>query len=181
MKTLHNLSCFLLLIILSCTIAHNSYAQTSHKHKKAVGAAKKLTYKDSIKLETMVSLDTEAVAYKNNKTTYAEVVKFTLKIANNCGAGIPDPVAYKGAKYVKLYINGHLHNPKALFDETEDITDKDKVIMPGQSQTFYCDWLKSSRSILQRKYGKKFTIQFAYINIRSPKVLVELSKLKFNK
>jgi hypothetical protein len=180
MTNLRNIRYFTLLIWLCCiTAANYSYAQTSHKHKTVHAKKKaKLTYKDSIKLETTVNLDNEAVAYKNKKATYAEVVKFTLKITNNCSAGVPDPVGYKGAKYVKLYINGHLNNPKALFDETENITDKSKVILPGQSQTFYCDWLKSSRSILQRKYGKKFTIQFVYINIRSARVIVELSKLK---
>jgi hypothetical protein len=140
----------------------------------------KHTYKDSIRLEANANLDKVPVAVdvKKNKTTYAEVVKFTLTITNNSTVAVPDPIAYKGSKFVKLYINGKLKTPKALFDESEGVNDTDKVIATGQSQTFYCDWLKSNRTQLFRKYGKRFSIQFAYLNKRSPKVWVDVNKLK---
>jgi len=156
-----------------------THAQSkSHKLKRVTVTSKtRLGYKDSIKLDAAANLDKEVVDFKNNKTTYAEVVKFTLTITNNSTVAVPDPIAYKGSKFVKLYINGKLKTPKALFDESEDVSDTDKVIETGQSQTFYCDWLKSNRTQLIRKYGKKFTIQFAYLNKRSPKVLVDVNKL----
>jgi len=177
MKTLHTFTGKLIMITLLIAAPFNYiYAQTSHKHKKPI--AKHIpSYKDSIKLETMVDFDKDAIAYKDKKTTYADVVKFTLKITNGSTVAVPDPIAYKGSKFVKMYVNGHLTIPKALFDESETAADTDKVIKTGQSQTFYCDWLRSNRSGLLRKYGKKFFVQFAYLNKLSPKVYVDLTKL----
>jgi len=174
--------CYILLtlgLFMATSVNYTNAQSKSHKHKKVTHKTS-LAYKDSIKLETSADLDKVAVAVdvKNNKTTYAEVVKFTLTITNNSTVAVPDPIAYKGSKFVKLYINGKLKTPKALFDDSEDVSDTDKVIATGQSQTFYCDWLKSNRTQLFRKYGKKFTIQFAYLNKRSPKLTVEISKLK---
>jgi hypothetical protein len=172
--------CYILLtigLITAISVNYTNAQSKSHKLKKLTHKAK-LTYKDSIILDASANLDKQAIDFKDNKTTYAEVVKFTLTITNNSNVKVPDPIAYKGSKFVKLYINGQLKTPKALFDESEDVSDTDKVIETGQSQTFYCDWLKSNRTQLIRKYGKKFTIQFAYLNKRSPKVLVDVSKLK---
>jgi hypothetical protein len=175
MKTLQAFK-YILLLIGICALApvNNIYAQKKHTHKKTA----KHTYKDSIGLRTIVSLDSEVVAYKNKKATYAQIVKFTVKITNGSHTVIPDPVKYKGEKFVKMFINGQPHTPKTLFDDKEDITDKDNIIAPGQSQTFYCDWLTSSRSSLLKKYGAKFTVQFSYIHIRSHLYHVDLNKLK---
>lgn len=179
MKRLQYL-CYILLttgLFITTSVNYTSAQSKSHKHKK-VTRKTSLAYKDSIKLEATANLDKVVVDFKNNKTTYAEVVKFTLTITNNSTVAVPDPIAYKGSKFVKLYINGRLKTPKALFDESEGVSDTDKVIATGQSQTFYCDWLKSNRTQLFHKYGKKFTIQFAYLNKLSPKVLVDVNKLK---
>ncbi len=178
MKILHTYtSKFVIIALLIAAPLHSIYAQTTaHKHKKTV-AKPVPSYKDSIRLETMVNFDKDAIAYKDNKTTYADVVKFTLKITNGSTVAVPDPIAYKGSKFVKMFINGHLTIPKALFDESETAADTDKVIKTGESQTFYCDWLRSNRSALLRKYGKKFFVQFAYLNKLSPKVYVDLTKL----
>ncbi|WP_448702754.1 hypothetical protein ACFGVR_10410 [Mucilaginibacter sp. AW1-3] len=180
MKTLKHF-CYSLLTLGLCilTTVNYSHAQSkSHTHKKAATHKKPLTYKDSIVLEASANLDKAVVDFKDNKTTYAEVVKFTLKITNNSDVDVPDPGAYKGSKFVKLYINGKLKTPKALFDESEEPADTDKLIQTGESQTFYCDWLRSNRTQLIRQYGKKFTIQFAYLNKRSPKVWVNVNKLQ---
>lgn len=178
MKTL-KYYCYILLTIGLYTAATVNYthAQSKHRHTKHK-AVRKLTYKDSIMLEAGANVDSTVIDFKNKKTTYTEVVKFTLKITNNSKVAVPDPIAYKGSKFVKLYINGHLQMPKALFDESEDVSDTDKMITTGQSQTFYCDWLKSNRTQLVRKFGKRFTIQFAYLNKRSPKVTVNVNRLK---
>ncbi|OCX52680.1 hypothetical protein BEL04_14635 [Mucilaginibacter sp. PPCGB 2223] len=180
MKTPKYFYYILLTIGLSNTLmVNNTSAQSKpHKLKRVTVTHKAGTYKDSIQLNASANLDKEIIDFKDNKTTYAEVVKFTLTITNNSKVSVPDPIAYKGSKFVKLYINGHLNMPKALFDESEDVTDTDKVIETGQSQTFYCDWLKSNRTQLIRKYGKKFAIQFTYLNKRSAKVWVDVSKLK---
>ncbi len=172
--------CYILLttgLFIATSVNCTNAQSKSHKLKKVTRKAP-LTYKDSIILDASASLDKDVIAFKDNKTTYAEVVRFTLTITNNSDVDVPDPIAYKGSKFVKLYINGHLKTPKALFDESEDPADTDKLIQTGESQTFYCDWLKSNRTQLIRKYGKKFTIQFAYLNKRSPKVLVDVNKLK---
>jgi len=182
MKTPKYLCYILLTFGLYSTVTVNySFAQSKplkpHQLKTVTIARSGKTYKDSILLEASAGLDKQVVDFKNNKTTYAEVVKFMLKITNQSKVAVPDPIAYKGSKFVKLYINGHLNTPKALFDESEDTSDTDKVIETGQSQTFYCDWLKSNRTQLIRKFGKKFSIQFAYLNKRSPKVWVDVRKL----
>lgn len=178
MKTL-KYYCYILLTIglYIATAINYSSAQSKHRHTKSK-ARPKSTYKDSIKLEASADIDSTIIAFKNKKTTYAEVVKFTLKITNGSSVAVPDPIAYKGSKFVKLYINGKLKMPKALFDESEDLHDTYRVIASGHSQTFYCDWLKSNRTQLMRQFGKKFTIQFAYLNKRSAKVLVNVNKLK---
>lgn len=157
-----------------------TYAQGKPQQLKKVTITHKArtAYKDSIALVANAGLDKVIVAFKDNKATYAEVVKFSLTITNHSKVAVPDPIAYKGSKFVKLYINGKLRMPKALFDESEDATDTDKIIATGQSQTFYCDWLKSNRTQLFRKYGKRFSIQFAYLNKRSPMLWVDISKLK---
>jgi len=179
MKRLQYL-CYILLTTGLFTVISVNYTNAqskSHRHRRATHKTS-VAYKDSIKLEAAANLDKEVVDFKNKKTTYAEVVKFTLTITNNSSVAVPDPIAYKGAKFVKLYINGKLKTPKALFDESEGVSVTDKLIAKGQSQTFYCDWLKSNRSQLFHRYGKKFTIQFAYLNKRSPKLTVEVNKLK---
>jgi len=179
MKSLKYFNCTLLIIGLYTIFSvNNTFAQGKPKHLKRVHKiVHSLNYKDSITLQPGAELADVPIAYKNNKTTYAKVVKFTLKITNGCAGAIPDPIAYKGSKFVKLYVNGKLNNPKVLFDETEDATDTDKLILTGQSQTFYCDWLLSTKSKLQRKFGKRFYIQFSYIKKRSPKVWVNLNTL----
>jgi hypothetical protein len=166
----------ILLITATClclTFDASAQKTSASKTKKA---SKSKTVKDSIFLNNIVTFDKSAFSITNKAPNYANVVKFTLKITNGSKGSIPDPIAYKGAKYVKFYINGRLANPKTLFDESEDTADTDNVIRPDSTQTFYCDWLSSKNAGFQKKYGKKFTIQWSYLNILSKKVAVDMTK-----
>ena len=164
------------ILIIALTVISCFYFTSSLQAQRKHGAAKKgHSVKDSIRLNTVVLFTKEPVAVKNEKTTYVDVVKFNLQITNGSLAAIPDPMAYHGAQYIRFYINGKLHTPKVLYREEDEVyKQKSKFIASGASQTFYCDWLRSSRASLQKQYGNRFVVQWSYVNIRSKKVTVNL-------
>lgn len=175
MKTpIHILS--ILLITFTCVCLTADVWAQKVSASKTRSTSKSKTVKDSIFLNNIVTFDRNAFSVTNKTPNYVSVVKFTLKITNGSKGSIPDPIAYKGTKYVKFYINGRLAKPKTLFDESENAADTDKVIRPDSTQTFYCDWLSSKNAGFQKKYGKKFTIQWSYLNILSKKVAVDMAK-----
>ncbi|MBW4889851.1 hypothetical protein KXQ82_08995 [Mucilaginibacter sp. HMF5004] len=174
-----NLTCLLTILLIAHLLpSQNTFAvqqkPTKPGHVKSKVARN--TFKDSVSLVNIVTFDKSPYSVTNNKPNYANVIKFTLSITNGSKAAIPDPVSFKGAKYVKLYINGHLNNPKMLYDDSRDAGDGDNLITPGASQVFHCDWLTSKYASIQKKYGKKYIVQWSYLNIMSKKVAVDMTK-----
>jgi hypothetical protein len=122
---------------------------------------------DSIVVDNIV----EFCKYTEPGNVEQDAVKFILQVTNNSNHPIPDLGATARSEYVTFLINGKVHNPLSLFNGTE-LANGVKTIPVDSTQRFR--WLLTPDEGLVSKYGKEFTVQWEYLNIKSDIVKINL-------